>query len=76
MSRDIRPPVVPRRQFLVGSGLVFSGIFVAVTRDNASEWLVGTLVGLGLLAIGVALPSGFPWNGSTNGNGKRDKEDE
>lgn len=63
MSRDARPPGVPRRQFAVGTGLVIAGVFVAVTRDNASEWLVGTLVGLGLLAIGVALPSGFPWGG-------------
>lgn len=52
---------VPWRQFLIGSALVATGIFVAVTRDNASEWLVGTLVGLGLLAIGVALPAGFPF---------------
>lgn len=62
VSRERRPGgKVPWRQFLIGSALVATGIFVAVTRDNASEWLVGTLVGLGLLAIGVALPSGFPF---------------
>ena len=64
MSRE-RPPAPPRipvRQFAVGSALVGAGIFIAVTREAPSEWLIGTLVGLGLLAIGVALPSGFPWN--------------
>lgn len=60
---------MPRRQFVVGVGLVAAAIFVAVTREAASEWLVGTLAGLGLLAIGVALPVGFPWNGSGGGGG-------
>lgn len=62
---------MPVRQFVVGATLVGAGIFVAVTRENASEWLVGTLVGLGLLAIGVALPSGF-----LVGRDSKDKEDE
>lgn len=62
----------PWRQFVVGSALVAAGIFVSVTRENASEWLVGTLVGLGLLAIGVALPDGFPFGSRT---GSKDKED-
>ena len=74
MSRDRRPSSVPWRQYGVGFALVAAGIFVSVTRENASEWLVGTLVGLGLLAIGVALPAGFPWNGS-GGNGKMEDEE-
>lgn len=66
MSRERRPSTggIPIRQFLVGAALVGAGIFIAVTRETPSEWLIGTLVGLGLLAIGVALPSGFPWNGT------------
>lgn len=67
---------MPGRQFIVGVGLVAAAIFVAVTREQASEWLVGTLAGLGLLAIGVALPTGFPWNGSDIRRDRRDKEDE
>lgn len=71
MSRERTPRAGPPwRQFVVGSALVAAGIFVSVTRENASEWLVGTLVGLGLLAIGVALPDGFPVGGRS-----KDKED-
>lgn len=66
MSRERRPrgekdrPAISWRQFLVGVALIGTGIFITVTRESVSEWLVGLMVGLGLLAIGVSLPDWFP----------------
>lgn len=77
MSREPRAPrgPVPWRQYAIGAALVGAAIFIAVTREQPSEWLIGSMVGLGLLAIGVALPSGFPWNG-TFPRKDEDEEDE
>jgi uncharacterized membrane protein HdeD (DUF308 family) len=67
VTRDKRPngedsqAKVSWRQFALGAALIITGIFITVTRESVSEWLVGLVIGLGLLAIGVALPDWFPF---------------
>lgn len=59
-----------RLQRAAGVALIVAGIAIATTRENASETLVGTLLGFGVLLLGLTLPRQLPF-----GMGRRDEED-
>jgi len=74
VSDDEEPLRPPDWRILRLSGMVLigTGVFLAVTRDNVSETLIATLLGFGIVLLGVKLPDswGFPGRGRFNEDDK------
>lgn len=61
MTRDGRARPPHESRLLRGSGLLLllTAVFLAVTRSQVSETLIGTLLAFSVVLLGVTLPKDF-----------------
>lgn len=69
MSGERRARSDWRLQRTGGIALIATTIGLAATRENVSETLVGTMLGFGVLLLGLTLPKSLPF-------GRRDETED